>query len=115
MLVWGICTVAVSALPAQTFSFTRQDFDVPPYLRAPAFVAVGDFNGDGKPDLAVANGGADNILVLIGSGDGTFLPKANCKAGASCPFGKPAHLVPQLLPNRRSLVFNPFTNVVTSA
>ncbi len=36
---------------------------------SPTAVAIGDFNGDGKPDLAVANGGAD---VLLGNGDGTF-------------------------------------------
>jgi hypothetical protein len=45
-------------------------------------VAVGDFNGDGKPDLAVANGcvniGGFNcspeglVGILMGNGDGTF-------------------------------------------
>ena len=33
-------------------------------------VAVGDFDGDGKPDLALAN--ADAAYVLLGNGDGTF-------------------------------------------
>jgi hypothetical protein len=32
-------------------------------------IAVGDFNGDGKPDLIVSNG-----VVLLGNGDGTFRP-----------------------------------------
>ena len=32
---------------------------------APRSVAVGDFNADGKPDLAVANRGTGDISVLI--------------------------------------------------
>jgi hypothetical protein len=38
----------------------------------PNSVAVGDFNGDGKPDLAIANGGADSVTVLLGNGTGGF-------------------------------------------
>jgi FG-GAP-like repeat len=38
------------------------------------WVAIGDLNGDGKPDLAVADyaPGAADVAVLIGNGDGTF-------------------------------------------
>lgn len=32
---------------------------------APHFVAVGDFNGDGKADLAVANAGGNNVSILL--------------------------------------------------
>src|SRR5207249_10317895 len=39
---------------------------------APSSVAVGDFNGDGNPDLAVANAGSNDVSVLVGNGDGTF-------------------------------------------
>jgi len=39
---------------------------------APYSVAVGDFNHDGKLDLATANEGLNNSSVLIGNGDGTF-------------------------------------------
>jgi hypothetical protein len=46
-------------------------------------VAVGDFNGDGKPDLAVANYGSDTVSVLLGQGDGTFLPAVNYAAGGA--------------------------------
>ena len=38
----------------------------------PLCVAVGDFNGDGLPDLAVANSNSHNVAVLLGNGDGTF-------------------------------------------
>ncbi len=34
--------------------------------------AVGDFNGDGKVDLAVVNENDNTVSVLIGNGDGTF-------------------------------------------
>jgi hypothetical protein len=38
----------------------------------PGAIAVGDFNGDGKLDLAVSNGTMDSVWVLLGNGDGTF-------------------------------------------
>jgi hypothetical protein len=34
--------------------------------------ATGDFNGDGKTDLAVANLYADQVAILLGNGDGSF-------------------------------------------
>jgi hypothetical protein len=48
----------------------------------PVFVAVRDFNGDGKPDLAIANqddGGAVNIR--LGTGDGHFIPAPDILIG----------------------------------
>jgi len=55
------------------------------------FVAVGDFNGDGKPDLAVVNSIGDNgaafpasnVAVLLGKGDGSFHAAVNYDAGAN--------------------------------
>lgn len=38
----------------------------------PDAVAVGDFNHDGRLDLAVANPGAATVCILLGNGDGTF-------------------------------------------
>src|SRR2546428_462491 len=40
----------------------------------PYSVAVGDFNGDHKPDLVVANSQAGTLSVLLGNGDGTLQP-----------------------------------------
>jgi hypothetical protein len=40
-------------------------------------VAVGDLNLDGKVDLAVANGGSDDVSVLLGNGDGSFQTAIN--------------------------------------
>jgi len=35
-------------------------------------VAVGDFNGDARPDLVALFGGRDGVAVALGNGDGTF-------------------------------------------
>src|SRR5437868_4817182 len=35
-------------------------------------LVVGDFDGDGIPDLAVTTGGSDSVSILLGNGDGTF-------------------------------------------
>jgi hypothetical protein len=36
-------------------------------------IAVGDFNGDGIPDLAVTDAGNNSVDVLLGSGNGSFV------------------------------------------
>jgi hypothetical protein len=51
--------------------------------RSPFSVAVGDFNGDGKPDLAVANVSSNNVSILLGNGDGSFQQAVNYAAGSS--------------------------------
>ncbi len=38
----------------------------------PTSVVIADFNGDARPDLAVANTGSGDVSILLGRGDGTF-------------------------------------------
>jgi FG-GAP-like repeat/FG-GAP repeat len=38
----------------------------------PGALAVGDFNGDGKPDIAVLTYVGATVVILLGNGDGTF-------------------------------------------
>ena len=71
--------VAFSSLSAQTVSFlARRDFAAG---RSPQSVAVGDFNGDGVEDLAVAILNPASVSVLLGNGDGTFQAAVNFGAG----------------------------------
>ena len=44
-------------------------------------VAIGDLNGDGKPDLAVANLSSANVSVLLGDGAGSFGAKTDFAVG----------------------------------
>ncbi len=44
---------------------------------APESIAIGDVNGDGKVDLAVANRSSNTVSVFLGNGDGSFGPKAD--------------------------------------
>ena len=48
---------------------------------SPISVTVGDFNGDGKSDLAVANRGSNNVSVLLGTGTGSFGAATNFSVG----------------------------------
>ncbi len=43
--------------------------------RTPNSVAVGDFNGDGKQDVAITNYLDSNVSILVGNGNGTFKPQ----------------------------------------
>ncbi|MEN6450965.1 MAG: FG-GAP-like repeat-containing protein [Thermoguttaceae bacterium] len=54
---------------------------------SPQCVAVGDFNNDGKPDMAVTNRGDSTVGVLLNNGSGGFSTAATLSTGGSGPFG----------------------------
>jgi len=47
------------------------------------FAATGDFNGDGKADVAVANFSSNTISILLGNGDGTLQPAVKYPVGVN--------------------------------
>ena len=49
----------------------------------PQFAAVGDFNGDGLQDLAVANDTSSDVSILLGNGAGGFSAPTNVGAGGN--------------------------------
>ncbi len=58
----------------------------------PTSIAVGDFNGDGYPDLAVTNYNENSVTILLNAGKanpGTFVSAPNCDGASqnACPVG----------------------------
>jgi hypothetical protein len=49
-------------------------------------LVVGDFNGDGKPDLANTNNTDDNVSVFLGQGDGRFQSRVTYGTGRAPRF-----------------------------
>jgi hypothetical protein len=50
-------------------------------LSGPETVATGDFNGDGKLDLAVGENGSNSVSILLGNGNGTFRAQVDYAVG----------------------------------
>jgi hypothetical protein len=71
-IAWGdgssTTNVPVSLAATPAWSFVSHQ----PVGQWPASVAAADFNGDDKPDLAVANALGQSVQVALGNGDGTF-------------------------------------------
>jgi Flp pilus assembly secretin CpaC len=58
-----------------TFSEVKgSPFRLPTGQTGPIAITSADFNGDGKPDLAIVNQTSNNVTVLEGNGNGTFTP-----------------------------------------
>jgi hypothetical protein len=81
-LVFGALARSAAA-PAPSFAKTVW-YRVSPN---PSSVVIQDLNGDGKPDLAVANSwedwsGGGTVSVRLNRGDGTFQPRRDYATGA---------------------------------
>src|SRR6266508_3268976 len=78
VLSGSLGVAALFASSAPSFSVARNY----PAGREPASVAIGDLNGDGKPDLATANANAAGTAsVLLNKGDGSFQAKLDYRTG----------------------------------
>jgi hypothetical protein len=83
--MWAVAVLTVAA-PRALFPVSPVSFDAPRALLAggcPWAEAVADFNGDGKPDLAVTSSCSedDTVSILLGNGNGTFRPAVNYRVG----------------------------------
>jgi FG-GAP-like repeat/FG-GAP repeat len=82
-LIFGV--VAPSAAAAASFAARPPSFAYPasgyPTGRDPRSVAIGDLNGDGKPDLVTANDEANTVSVLLNRGDASFRAKRDYPTG----------------------------------
>ncbi len=66
-----------------TYSETYIDYIVD---EGPIGVTTGDFNHDGRPDIATANRGTNSVSILFNLGNGTFGNEINYPAGRE-PYG----------------------------
>src|ERR1700722_341316 len=67
--------LAFAAVTMVTFNAQAAQFKKAVYYRSgmrPSQVVTGDFNNDGNADLAFADWLSNQVVVLLGNGDGTF-------------------------------------------
>jgi len=65
----ALTSTTVAQTAPTTVNFSTQIYNSGPGAAA---VVSGDFNEDGKPDLATVNNAANSVQILLNNGDGTF-------------------------------------------
>jgi len=82
---WSIDITTVPAPPPITPDCALPIFSTTNFSAgtSPTGIAVADFNGDNKADVAVANQVSNNVSILLGSGTGSFGPQSLIGVGSS--------------------------------
>ena len=80
LMAAGLCMLASRAFAVDPLFDARIDYGVGSY---PYSVCAADLDGDGDSDLATANGGSNNVLILKNKGDGTFVAAVNYGVGSN--------------------------------
>jgi FG-GAP-like repeat/FG-GAP repeat len=79
--VTGSASSALSFAPHRSYAIGNDANDRGAYTHSPQSVAIGDLNGDGKPDLATTNFGVNTVSVLLNRGDGSFQAEVEYPTG----------------------------------
>ncbi|MBZ5705192.1 MAG: FG-GAP-like repeat-containing protein [Acidobacteriia bacterium] len=80
LVLFGVLGLLSAPALAQTYAFNAASFATG---HNPQVVVNADLNGDGRPDLVIANFNDNTISVLIGNPDGSYQPHVDYAVGTN--------------------------------